>query len=116
MSTRSRIPRCAAAGLEKRGGSEDHIGAAHATPGTGRRAVIDGAVATVGTANLDYRSLFVNDELNLFSANEPLCAALETQFLEDLAESEEVTARSWSTRPWTRLISESVGWAARRWL
>lgn len=81
-----------------------------------KTAVIDGDVATVGTANLDYRSLFVNYELNLFSANEPLCAALEAQFLEDLAEAEEVTARSWSLRPWTRLITESVGWAARRWL
>lgn len=78
--------------------------------------MIDGAVATVGTANLDYRSLFVNYELNLFSANTPLCAALEAQFLADLADAEELTARSWSRRPWTRLISESVGWIARRLL
>ena len=81
-----------------------------------KTAVIDGAVATVGTANLDYRSLFVNYELNLFSGNEALCAALEAQFLADLSEAEEVTAPAWSRRPWTRLLSESVGWSARRWL
>ena len=81
-----------------------------------KTAVIDGTVATVGTANLDYRSLFVNYELNLFSGNEALCAALDSQFLADLKEAEEVTATGWSRRPWTRLISESVGWSARRWL
>ena len=81
-----------------------------------KTAVIDGAVATVGTANLDYRSLFVNYELNLFSANEGLCAALEAQFLVDLAEAEEVTGPGWSSRPWIQLISESAGWIARRWL
>jgi cardiolipin synthase len=81
-----------------------------------KTAVIDGAVATVGTANLDYRSLFVNYELNLFSANEALCAALEAQFLADLTEAEEMIGPSWSRRPWTRLITESVGWIARRWL
>ena len=81
-----------------------------------KTAVIDGVVATVGTANLDYRSLFVNYELNLFSANRALCAALERQFLADLTEAMEVTAPGWSRRPWTGVVAESVGWIARRWL
>ena len=81
-----------------------------------KTAVVDGAVATVGTANLDYRSLFVNYELNLFSASQALCAALEGQFLADLACAEEVTAPRWSKRPWSGLVAESVGWMARRWL
>ena len=81
-----------------------------------KTAVVDGAVATVGTANLDYRSLFVNYELNLFSANGALCAALETQFLHDLTQSEEVTAVVWSRRAWSKVAAESVGWIARRWL
>ena len=81
-----------------------------------KTAVIDGAVATVGTANLDYRSLFVNYELNLFSANRALCAALERQFLADLTEAMEVTAPSWSKRPWSGMVAETVGWMARRWL
>lgn len=81
-----------------------------------KTAVIDGAVATVGTANLDYRSLFVNYELNLFSGSASLCAALEAQFLADLTESKEMKALDWSQRAWPRLIAESVGWMARRWL
>jgi cardiolipin synthase len=81
-----------------------------------KTAVVDGAVATVGTANLDYRSLFVNYELNLFSANRPLCAALEEQFLADLTEAMEVTVPGWSGRSWSGMVAESVGWLARRWL
>lgn len=81
-----------------------------------KTAVVDGAVATVGTANLDYRSLFVNYELNLFSAHRTLCAALEAQFLADLTEAMEVTAPAWSGRPWSGMVAESVGWMARRWL
>lgn len=81
-----------------------------------KTAVVDGAVATVGTANLDYRSLFVNYELNLFSANRALCAALEAQFLADLTQAVEVTAPGWSKRPWSGMVAETVGWMARRWL
>jgi len=81
-----------------------------------KTAVVDGLVATVGTANLDYRSLFVNYELNLFSASRELCAALEAQFLADLTEAMEVTAPRWSSRPWSGMVAESVGWLARRWL
>jgi cardiolipin synthase len=81
-----------------------------------KTAVVDGAVATLGTANLDYRSLFVNYELNLFSANRALCAALEEQFLVDLTEAMEVTVPGWSRRRWSGMVAESVGWLARRWL
>jgi cardiolipin synthase len=81
-----------------------------------KTAVVDGVVATVGTANLDYRSLFVNYELNLFSANRGLCGALKEQFLADLTGAVEVTAPGWSRRPWSGMVAESVGWMARRWL
>jgi cardiolipin synthase len=81
-----------------------------------KTAVVDGVVATIGTANLDYRSFFVNYELNLFSANRALCMALEEQFQTDLGDSIEVTAPGWSRRPWGGMITESVGWIARRWL
>ncbi len=81
-----------------------------------KTAVVDGGLATVGTANLDYRSLFVNYELNLFSANRALCAALEEQFLFDLTDAVELTAPDWSKRPWSGMVGESIGWIARRWL
>jgi cardiolipin synthase len=81
-----------------------------------KTAVVDGVVATVGTANLDYRSLFVNYELNLFSANRALCLALEEQFQTDLTDAVEITVASWSKRPWSGMVTESIGWIARRWL
>ncbi len=81
-----------------------------------KTAVADGMTATVGTANLDYRSFFVNYEINLFSANRALCTALEEQFRTDLGDAVEVTARGWSRRPWGGMAAEAVGWTARRWL
>ena len=81
-----------------------------------KTAVADGVVATVGTANLDYRSFFVNYELNLFSANRAMCAALEGQFRTDLDDAVEITAGGWSRRPWSGMVAEAVGWIARRWL
>lgn len=42
-----------------------------------KTAVADGAFATVGTANLDYRSLFINYELNLFTRDSELCSQLQ---------------------------------------
>lgn len=81
-----------------------------------KTAVADGAIATIGTANLDYRSLFVNYELNLFSATRGLCAALERQFGADLEVSAEVTLDRWVGRPWPLRVAEAIGWVARRWL
>jgi len=81
-----------------------------------KTAVVDGAVATVGTANLDYRSLFVNYELTLFTADRGLCAQLERRFAADLAEADEVTGTRWSGRAWTNVLAETAGWMARRWL
>jgi cardiolipin synthase A/B len=72
--------------------------------------------ATVGTANLDYRSLFVNDEINLVATDGSLNAQLAGQFERDLAESRQITAGAWERRPALSLVAESIGWWARRWL
>lgn len=81
-----------------------------------KTAVADGAWATIGTANLDYRSFFLNYELNLVTRDRDLCAQLTTQFHDDLAESIEIEPRGWDNRPWSEHLSETVGWVARRWL
>jgi cardiolipin synthase len=78
--------------------------------------VIDGNYATVGTANIDYRSFVLNYELNLFSRDPGLCHELENVFLADLADSEEIRGEHWSKRPWIDKLAELVGWMARRWL
>ena len=81
-----------------------------------KTAVVDGSWATIGTANLDYRSFFLNYELNLVSRNLDLCRRLQAQFDEDLAQSRQITAVSWPQRPSTERLLEAVGWMARRWL
>ncbi len=81
-----------------------------------KTAVVDGSWATIGTANLDYRSLFVNYEINLATRDPSLCEQLAGQFMADLEDSEEISKRQWATRPWSEHLAELIGWLARRWL
>jgi cardiolipin synthase len=78
--------------------------------------VIDGRWATLGTANLDYRSFFLNYELLLAMAGSRECALLEQHFFDDLSESRPIIADSWPRRRWAEKLLEGVGWALRRWL
>ena len=78
--------------------------------------VIDGGWAVIGTANLDYRSLFVNYELILIMAEPALCQALEQQFAADLQRSTEIVERQWADRPLVHHLAEMIGWLGRRWL
>lgn len=81
-----------------------------------KTAVVDGEYGTIGTANLDYRSFFVNHELNVFTRDPVLCSTLQAQFLNDLNQAEEIQIAQWRRRPWTNQLFEMVGWMARRWL
>lgn len=81
-----------------------------------KTAVVDGKWATLGTANLDYRSFFVNYELNLVTRDIDICGALNAQFINDISEAEEICPSMWAKRPWGQHVTETVGWLARRWL
>ena len=81
-----------------------------------KTALVDRDWGTVGTANFDYRSFFVNDELNLIAEDASFNAELAAQFEHDLADSREVTAESWRHRRWRAPVAEAIGWWARRWL
>ncbi len=78
--------------------------------------VIDKSWSSIGTANLDYRSFFLNYELNLVSRDRDLCFKLESQFFSDLNESREIISAHWARRRWYRRLLELIGWMARRWL
>ncbi len=78
--------------------------------------VVDSNWATVGTANLDYRSLFTNYEINLVSQDPLLCQRLEAQFQVNLGEAEQIIGQQWASRPWSQHVVEVIGWLARRWL
>ena len=78
--------------------------------------VVDGSWCTIGTANVDYRSFFLNYELNLLSRERFLCHVLSAQFMNDLKASVEICERKWAQRRWYRQFRETVAWIARRWL
>ena len=78
--------------------------------------IVDGKWATLGTANLDYRSLFQNYELNLVSHDPDFCGRLQAQFEADLTEASAVCATRWRQRRWVPRLAELLGWSVRRWL
>ncbi|HMS01457.1 MAG TPA: phospholipase D-like domain-containing protein [Gemmatimonadaceae bacterium] len=62
--------------------------------------VCDGALAVIGSANLDFRSLWFNAECNLLVGDDATVASLARQFEADLAASVEITAAMWRRRGW----------------
>ncbi len=78
--------------------------------------VVDGRWATLGSANLDYRSFFLNYELLLAMTAPDDCALLSRQFCEDVSTSRLVLGDRWSRRSWTNRPLEAIGRALRRWL
>lgn len=61
--------------------------------------VVDGVWSTVGSANLDYRSLAINEEINLVVYDAGVAAQLEKSFQEDLKHAKKLTYEAWESRP-----------------
>jgi cardiolipin synthase len=61
--------------------------------------VVDGIWATVGSANLDGRALFLSYEVNATVMDRGLGAAMEEQFAQDLRYCRRVTLAQWRRRP-----------------
>ena len=59
---------------------------------------VDGCVATLGSGNLDQRSMRLNDECNLILLDTELTAELDTQFADDLSVSEQLEPGRWADR------------------
>ena len=69
--------------------------------------VVDGVFSSVGTANLDFRSLETNFEVNAMIYDEETASVLARQFLEDQGKSEQVILEEWIKRPRINKIKES---------
>lgn len=78
--------------------------------------VADGAYASVGTANLDVRSFFLNEELNLFTRSPDFCHTLEAHLLACESEAAEVDLGQWQKRGRLSRVAESAAWLLRYWL
>ncbi|MCJ8014889.1 cardiolipin synthase [Paenibacillus sp. KQZ6P-2] len=70
--------------------------------------VIDGEIASVGTANIDYRSFKLNFEVNAFLYDDRISQKLTEVFEEDILVSKQLTMEEYLERPrWIRM-KESV--------
>lgn len=70
--------------------------------------VVDGIVASVGTANMDLRSFEQNFEVNLIIYERNVVKKLATYFMEDLESSEEASIYRWKFRSKRERVKESV--------
>jgi cardiolipin synthase len=70
--------------------------------------LVDGKWASVGSANLDNRSLALNFELNVLFHTPWVVAELEKQFLHDIDESQPLDARTFAKRKWPGRLLENV--------
>ena len=68
---------------------------------------VDGTFSSVGTANLDFRSLETNFEVNAMVYDEEIAGILTKQFLEDQDKSDGVVLEDWIKRPRINKIKES---------
>jgi cardiolipin synthase len=72
--------------------------------------------ATVGSANLDWRSFLHNDELNVVVLGREFAAAMERLFSADREKAIEVDAAEWQRRGVGQRIMEFFGKAWQYWL
>ncbi len=71
--------------------------------------IIDGSVASVGTANLDYRSLAINFEINAFLYGEQEITRLSEDFVQDMEASETLDYHVYKHRPKWQKVFEAIG-------
>lgn len=69
--------------------------------------IADGIFSSVGTANLDFRSLETNFEVNAMIYDEEIAQILTNQFLDDQSNSELILLDEWRKRPRINKIKES---------
>lgn len=69
---------------------------------------VDGVVSTLGSGNLDERSMRLNDECNIIVIDEAITATLDRHFAEDLEVSEEIDLERWDDRGAAQRATEAV--------
>ena len=75
---------------------------------------IDGLWAVVGSTNFDNRSFGINDEVNLAVRDAAVALRLESDTLNDLKQSRQVSLDDWRRRPVTERATELLGWVIER--
>ncbi len=70
--------------------------------------MVDGIFSSVGTANLDFRSLETNFEVNAFIYDADFTQQLISYFRKDLTDSREILYNEWARRSWWSHFRESL--------
>lgn len=78
--------------------------------------VIDGVWSTVGSTNLDPRSLMLNEEADAVILGVDFGAQMETMFRDDVMHSEEITLDGWRRRGLGARLKEMGARLWERWL
>jgi cardiolipin synthase len=73
---------------------------------------VDGVWSTVGSTNLDWRSLLHNDEINVIVLGTDFATQLNEVFRDDLTKSEAITPEAWGNRGIEARAKEA---AAKAW-
>jgi cardiolipin synthase A/B len=100
---RSKYGRLLAAGVRI---YERHNALLHA-----KTTVIDGVWVTVGSSNMDWRSILHNAEANVVILDREFASQMEELFCSDIAQSSEVTLQDWTRRG---VLARSGEWLARK--
>jgi cardiolipin synthase len=70
---------------------------------------VDGALANVGSANLNPRSVTWDEEVNVVAIDDDLAQLLDTQFDEDLDRSVRIEPGRWQRRAsWQRVAERAI--------
>jgi cardiolipin synthase len=75
---------------------------------------VDGCVANVGSANLNTRSVALDEEINTVVVDDRIAAELDTHFEEDLERSVRIEPGRWERRPLWQRAAERVVTPIRR--
>lgn len=70
--------------------------------------ICDDKYATVGSVNVDYRSLYLHFENGVLLINDPSVNELKHDFLAALDQSEEITYKMWCKRSWSTKIWQLI--------
>ena len=81
-----------------------------------KTALIDGVWSTIGSTNLDWRSLYNNHELNAIILGKDFGAELNSLFQKDLEASKLITPEEWNERSLGERFKEKMASLWARWL
>ncbi|MCF6358812.1 MAG: cardiolipin synthase [Draconibacterium sp.] len=70
--------------------------------------IVDDVLSTIGTSNLDFRSLETNFEVNAFVYEKEFTQTLTNYFVADLKNSRKINLKDWEKRPWHFKVRESL--------